>query len=288
MPARLLVCTDLDRTLIPNGTQPESAGAREHFALLASRPQVTLAYVSGRDRGLVEDALGQYDLPVPDFVLGDVGTTIYRVGAARAWQRDAQWQREIAQDWNGLSHADLEQALRDLPELELQEAAKQNEYKLSFYLAPDTDRQALAQRIGQRLDPLAAKLRLIWSEDDAAGIGLLDLLPARASKLHAIEMLMRELEFSVADTVFCGDSGNDIEVLASDIPAVLVGNASCGVRAEARRLARQAGCEHRLYVACGDFMGMNANYAGGMLQGIAHYFPDSIAWMGFAAAEASA
>ena len=49
MPGHLLLCTDLDRTLIPNGPQPESAQAREHFARFAAHPQVTLAYVSGRD-----------------------------------------------------------------------------------------------------------------------------------------------------------------------------------------------------------------------------------------------
>ncbi|MCI5126782.1 MAG: haloacid dehalogenase, partial [Candidatus Electrothrix sp. AR5] len=32
---KLLVCTDLDRTLLPNGPQPESPGARPAFAALA-------------------------------------------------------------------------------------------------------------------------------------------------------------------------------------------------------------------------------------------------------------
>ncbi len=65
MPDRLLICTDLDRTLIPNGPQPESPGARRRFAILAERPEVTLAYVSGRHRALVEDAITTYRLPTP-------------------------------------------------------------------------------------------------------------------------------------------------------------------------------------------------------------------------------
>lgn len=47
---RLLICTDLDRTLIPNGPQPESPKARALFRRLVSREEVTLAYVSGRHR----------------------------------------------------------------------------------------------------------------------------------------------------------------------------------------------------------------------------------------------
>ena len=281
MRERLLVCTDLDRTLIPNGAQPESPGAREHFARLVDRPEVILAYVSGRDRYLVEDAIDEYSLPVPDFAIGDVGTTIYRVGAAHAWQRDAAWEQEILRDWDGRSHDELAQGLADLPDLRLQEASKQNTCKLSYYLPLEIDTPSLARDIEARLRALGVHSRLIWSLDEVAATGLLDVLPARASKLHAIEALMRELEFDSGQTVFCGDSGNDLEVLASAIPAVLVANAAAEVRADAARLAREAGHEDCLYLAHGNFQDMNGNYAGGMLEGIEYYHPGSSAWMGF-------
>ena len=63
MNARLLLCTDLDRTLLPNGEQPESPSARALFARLAARPGVTLVYVTGRHRALVQAALDEYQLP---------------------------------------------------------------------------------------------------------------------------------------------------------------------------------------------------------------------------------
>ena len=46
MIAPLLICTDLDRTLLPNGTAPESPSARGRFATVASHPEVALAYVT--------------------------------------------------------------------------------------------------------------------------------------------------------------------------------------------------------------------------------------------------
>ena len=85
---RILICTDLDRTLLPNGKQPESPGARAAFTRLVSRPEVTLAYVSGRHRSLVEDAIMEYGLPLPDWVIGDVGTTIYHV-------RTGEWRQHV-------------------------------------------------------------------------------------------------------------------------------------------------------------------------------------------------
>jgi HAD superfamily hydrolase (TIGR01484 family) len=285
---RLLICTDLDRTLIPNGTQPESNGARDHFALLVDRPEVTLAYVSGRHRALVEAAIERYRLPQPDFVLGDVGSSIYQLGPGQEWQRWPGWEDEIARDWNGLTHEDLRKMLLHLPALRLQEETKQNDFKLSYYLPLQIDRAELSSQIEQCFESTGARLRLVWSEDEMASVGLLDVLPVSASKYHAIETLMRNQGFSDTDTVFCGDSGNDIEVLASAIPAVLVANSQLDVRALADRLSREAGHTDRLYLAQGNFMGLNGNYSAGILEGIAHYHPDTVAWMGFPVEEESA
>ena len=281
MTEQLLVCTDLDRTLIPNGPQSESPQARVRFAALAGRPEVMLAYVTGRHRVLVQKAITYYQLPLPDFVIGDVGTTIYRVGPQQDWVRQATWEAEIGKDWRGHGHRDIKSLLIDMSALRLQEGAKQNDYKVSYYVPLQSDRRDLSHRIEQRLRENGVAARLIWSVDEPAGIGLLDVLPARASKYHAIEALMGMHGFDQSDTVFCGDSGNDIEVLASPIPAVLVANSQPEVRDLARRLARDGGCSEQLYIAQGGFMGMNGNYSAGMLEGIAHYHPDTVAWMGF-------
>jgi len=281
----LLICTDLDRTLIPNGPQPESPGAREHFAQLAAQPEVTLAYVSGRHRALVEQAISNYALPLPDFVVGDVGTTIYHVGPQRDWQRLQAWEDEIARDWAGRSHADLKNLLCDLPALRLQENSKQNRHKLSYYVPLQADREALSAVMRERLAQAGIHASLVWSVDEPAGVGLLDVLPERATKFHAVEALMRMHGFEQDNTVFCGDSGNDIVVLASSVPAVLVANAQASVRDLARQLAEADGQGDRLYIARGGFMGMNGNYAAGILEGVAHYHPKALAAMGFAAQE---
>ena len=93
---------------------------------------------------------------------------------------------------------------------------------------------------------------------------------------------MQQQGFAKGDTVFCGDSGNDLEVLESHLPSVLVANAAAEVRQQALARARQAGHEEQLYLARGGFMEMNGCYAAGILEGIAHYCPTAIASMGFA------
>lgn len=278
MVERILICTDLDRTLLPNGSQPESPGARDVFSRLVSRPEVALAYVSGRHRELVEEAIREYCLPVPDWVIGDVGTTIYQAGQCE-WRHWTEWENDIAADWRGRTARDLRSLFNDLPALRLQEEAKQNRFKLSYYLSTQWDIEALQQEMMHRLAAQNLATSLIYSVDEAAEIGLLDVLPARATKLHAVEFLMQQQGFEVQGTVFAGDSGNDLPVIVSRIQSVLVANADPAVVEQAQALVGQQGHSDAYYLARGGFLGMNGNYSAGILEGVAHFLPETLAWM---------
>lgn len=335
LPPRLLLCSDLDRTILPNGPWPESPRARPLLRRLTARPELLLAYVSGRDLGLLEAAVAEYAIPRPDYAIGDVGTTIYR-STADGWQLLPQWQAEIGRDWPGKTSRDLLPLLAGVPGLQLQEEAKQNRYKLSFYTSPDDDGgQAEDDRLGclgggdgtvgqaqvvagegetgagreqaaavvagdpaagetveqehgparllalvrRRLAPAGVRARLVWSIDEEKNCGLLDILPERAGKLAAIRFLIRHLGIDQAATVFAGDSGNDLDALASELNAILVANAPEAVRREAVRRVEQAGRPQTLYCATGNFQGLNGNYSAGVLEGLAHYHPAIRAWL---------
>jgi len=159
----------------------------------------------------------------------------------------------------------------DLNALRLQEPSKQNRYKLSYYLSLHTDRDELEHVMKPRLDTLGVRASLVWSVDEPAGVGLLDVLPAGATKLHAIEFLMQSLGFEHSETLFSGDSGNDMPVLTSAIPSVLVANAPAEVRQEALAGATANQTLGAFYQAQGGFMQMNGHYSAGILEGIAHY-----------------
>lgn len=274
---RLLLCTDLDRTLLPNGPQAESPLARPRFARLAARPEVTLGYVTGRHRELVEQAITNYRLPRPDYVITDVGTTLYRVDGD-AWQVDDAWRRRMAADWSGHDREHVRLLLGEFADLRPQEASRQGEFKLSFYLPLYRDGATLVADIERQLAAAGLAARVIHSIDEPRGIGLLDLLPAAASKLHAIEFLAAELGYDADAILFAGDSGNDLGVLVSPLPAVLVANATPAVRLTALEQATAAGQRERLYLARGGLLDMNGNYAAGILEGVAHFHPDAVPW----------
>ena len=270
---RFLLCTDLDRTLIPNGQLPESPASRGLFKRLINQKESTLAYVTGRHRALIEDAISVFDLPQPDFVIADVGTTIYHVGTS-GWKQWDEWDEQIAPDWGGLENEKLYQILKVYPVLKLQEKEKQNRHKLSFYIPLETDAKGLVREMEIRLNHAGIKSNLIWSIDEEKGVGLLDVLPASANKLHAIRFLMEKNVFYRENTVFAGDSGNDLDVLLSDIPSVLVANAGSEVRIQAANADNNT-----YYVAKGGYLGMNGNYSAGILEGVAHYLPDVDQWL---------
>jgi sucrose-6F-phosphate phosphohydrolase len=270
---RFLLCTDLDRTLIPNGKQPESPAAMERFRQLASREEITLAYVTGRHRALIERAIAEFGLPLPDFAIADVGTTIYHVDAS-GWAQSEEWDAQIAPDWRGMTHDGLSRLLSVFPALRLQEKEKQNRHKLSFYVSLDTNSQSLIDEMDARLKHADISANLIWSIDETKEIGLLDVLPSSANKLHAIRFLMQQQGYTLENTLFAGDSGNDLDVLMSDIRSVLVANADAETKQRAAKASADA-----LYVAKGGYLGMNGNYSAGILEGAAHYWPEVDKWL---------
>jgi sucrose-6F-phosphate phosphohydrolase len=271
---KILICSDLDRTIIPNGYQEESAHARPVFRRLAEHSNIYLTYVSGRDKKLILDAIDEFDLPLPDYAIGDVGTTLYRV-INGDWQLSDDWIYEIAQDWKGLNWEGLADVFEDMEEIRIQEPEKQNQYKLSFYTDQNVDHQRVIKNIRAVLTEKGIHTNIIWSVDEISTNGLLDIIPARANKLHAIQFLMQQEQFSEDCTVFAGDSGNDLDVLTSGLQTILVKNAMDEVRKEAIETLSTRHMTNRLYLSKGKFCGMNGNYAAGVIEGLVHFIPET-------------
>ncbi len=276
----ILLCSDLDRTLIPNGAQPESAQARPLLNRLADYPKLRLGYVSGRDKRLVQQAISEYHLPQPDFVIGDVGTTLYRVRGSD-WLVDSDWQHHIGKDWNGLTRDGIAALLIDHSsrELWLQPPEKQNTHKLSYFTEPDIDSKKLTEDLNTVLQANSVSANLIWSRDEAENCGLLDILPASANKLEAIRFLIEQEGIEERRTVFAGDSGNDLDALTSGLQAILVKNAADDVRRQAVAAVERNKMSDRLYLASGDLFSLNGNYSSGVIEGLAHFFPEILAWL---------
>ena len=271
---KILICSDLDRTIIPNGYQEESAHARPVFRQLAEHSNISLAYVSGRDKKLILDAIEEFYLPMPDYAIGDIGTTFYRIINGN-WQFSDDWSYEIGQDWKGVGWEKLSEFFEDMEEIRLQEPEKQNQYKVSFYTDQNVDPQRLIKNIRGVLAEKDVRANIIWSVDEISTDGLLDIIPPRANKLHAIQFIMQQEHFPEDRTVFAGDSGNDLDVLTSGLQTILVKNATEDIRKEAIKKLSEKNLTNRLYLPQGNFFGMNGNYAAGLMEGLVRFIPET-------------
>jgi len=274
---KLFLCCDLDRTLIPNGDQAESEQARPLFSRIAQQKNLILAYVTGRNKEQIRDAIRTYDLPVPDYAVGDVGATIYQPD--RDWHNLSEWSQYVQESWHQSEWKDIKDRLNTLTFLLLQEPEHQHRHKLSYYTDPEIDQNSLEEEILKHLLPSGIQSNVIFSQDEKKGVALVDILPQNASKRHAIEFLRQREKFNTDQVMFAGDSGNDLDALTGGVQAVLVKNASDTVRKQAISRMTSQSSPDRLFLAKGDFLGMNGNYSAGILEGLAHFFPETLSWM---------
>jgi sucrose-6F-phosphate phosphohydrolase len=275
------LCTDLDRTLLPNGAQDSDPQAIPLLKMLVEQQQLRLVYVSGRNRELILDAINEYELPTPAIAITDVGTRIYHIDQvtdnhhpAHTWVMDHDWERYLANSWDRNRVPLLRKKLDLHTGLKLQEAEKQTEFKLSYYLDMQYYNSGIKSEIEHLCKELSLSCNIVKSHDETTDTGLLDILPGNASKYHAIRFLMDKYTIIEKEILFCGDSGNDMEVLASEIPAVLVNNAQQSVKVQAKQLAAAQQHDAQLYIATGNFYGLNGNYCSGILEGLAYYYQE--------------
>ncbi len=263
----IFICTDLDRTLIPNGEQTLSEGALDIFKNICNLDTIQLCYVTGRNLNLTNQAIIEYDLPIADFLICDVGASAYYRDNNK-YTIDNHWKNEIESDWNGMDINLIQELLDDINDLYLQEKDNQSIFKLSYYSKNKPEIQI--KEINKRLKIINVNVNIISSYDERDSLFLIDILPRSVSKLHAINYLMEKNGDSYDNTVFCGDSGNDLDVFTSGMPSILVKNAHQNI-IDSINEVEKSGVALNIYKAKGDYFHLNGNYVAGILEGLSHF-----------------
>jgi sucrose-6F-phosphate phosphohydrolase len=262
-----MLATDLDRTLLPNGSWPADNAAIPLFNELTERHGVYVVYVTGRNLRLAEQAIDEFGIRHPDVLIGDVGTTI-RKYAGGEWTMDHAWVAHVERASPRWDAAAIQAAVSDVPGMRAQEAEHCGRFKQSYYVdhdARDAVLAAVEQCVAGRFDEV-----IIYSFDSQTGDGLLDFLPASATKQTALEFLAEEQGVEKDRVVFCGDSGNDIFPLTAGFSGVLVRNADEQL-VESVREAMRRNPALKVYFAEGGYRGLSGYYTSGVLEGAHHY-----------------
>ena len=259
-----VLATDLDGTFIPLDECGEQKDALSAIASAHGARRLKLVYVTGRHHASVMEAIASFGLPVPEWIISDVGTSIYQ---PRAMSGDfdlyAPYEEYLKNLVQGKDRAEIETLLENISGLQMQSPERQNTFKISYECqAEQLDR--LLSEIHQRLSGANMPYACIGSVDPFEECGLLDVLPAGVSKASALIWLSSHADFSPDEVVFSGDSGNDLAALVSGFRAIIVGNASQTLADKAMAQLEQRGLGSRLYRARG-------HATSGVLEGCRHF-----------------
>lgn len=269
-----ILATDLDRTLLPNGSWPRDPDAIGLFNDLTRRHGVLVVYVTGRNLDLTENAISEFGIRYPDILIGDVGTSI-RTYEKGGWESHRGWSAHVMRQSPKWDAQTIRGALIGIDGLVEQEREHCGPFKQSYYVDHGMNQsvlKAVDEQVKDRFDEV-----IVYSYDSQSGKGLLDLLPRSATKQTALEYVADERGVSRSEVVFCGDSGNDIFPLTAGFCGVLVRNADDQLVAGVEK-AINADPNVRVYFAKGGFKGLNGHYTSGVIEGAYHYgvFHDAV------------
>ena len=250
----------MDGTFIPlEGNEQNQTDLRELQSELEHN-HIALMYVTGRHLELVLDAVQTLGLPSPPWMICDVGASIYQKDDDGKYVLLDAYQEHLGELVGSYSRDRIEQTLGKVSELQLQEAAKQSCYKISYYCNADALNELTVQ-IDELLKKTNAPYRTIASVDPFTGRGLIDLLPIGSSKAYALQWWANRIGIEHKSIAFAGDSGNDLAALTAGYRSIVVGNADDSLVQAVQRAHDTAGWTGRLVIA-------KAHATSGVLEGI--------------------
>ncbi len=198
-----ILATDLDGTFL-GGSEDER---RALYRMLEERRDRVLIFVTGRDLDFIRDLVENGSVPRPDYVVGDVGTTL---ADGVHFQPVEALEADIRDAW-GDAGARIERLLANEPGLRRQPTAFR--YRLSYFYDP-----ALLSPSARRKVEEAGFDCLLSAET------YFDVLPRGVSKGPTLLKLLRALGLPEERVLVAGDTMNDLSLFQTGLNGVAVGN----------------------------------------------------------------
>jgi sucrose-6F-phosphate phosphohydrolase len=260
--AASVLATDLDGTLIPLHDAKENIEDLISLKNKLSHKKISLVFATGRHFESVLEAMQQYPLPMPEWIVCDVGSAIYK-RHENDYKAYKAYEAHLQESAGSIERQTIEKLISGIEGLTLQPEDHQQQFKISYQSAADTV-NAHVDEINARLKEQALPYECMGSLDPFLNRGLLDVMPSGVSKAYALLWLSTHADFRPDEVIYAGDSGNDYAALVSGFRAIIVGNGSEGLVNKASRALSERGLSERLYIAQG-------RASSGVLEGCQHF-----------------
>jgi HAD superfamily hydrolase (TIGR01484 family) len=212
-----VLATDLDGTFL-GGSEAARAALTTHFRDDRAR---RLLFVTGRSSRSVTQLVAEGALPEPDAMICDVGTW---VAHGDGTPYDGRVMDDIKAAWDDRADR-VRAAFAGLEGLRLQEYF--GPHRVSYYYdTPDVLPEAHARATALGCDGLVSDDRFF------------DVLPRGVNKGATLHRLMQDWQVKDTDVLVAGDTLNDLSMLTSGYPAVVVGGAEPALLAQLPESAR--------------------------------------------------
>lgn len=231
----MLLATDLDGTFLAG--HPENR--QRLYQLIAAHPEIKLVFVTGRGLEVVLPILSDPTVPIPDYIICDVGGTVVD---GRNRQPVQPLQSDIDARWPG--EQVVAEAMGQFPGLDRQEVPQQR--RCSYFCEADAVTDAVA-RLAESLG-----CEVLYSAQM-----YLDILPRGVNKGSTLAALVRHLELERDQVLVAGDTLNDLSMFEEGFMGVCVGESERALLDATHDRARVL---HARHTGCG-----------GILEALAHF-----------------
>lgn len=240
--ANLVLATDLDGTFLGGS---DSDKIELYDWVNAQRDRVLLVFVTGRALESTEELLADSTIPTPDYVIGDVGSSVAK---SPELCRIPEVEEKVRRGWPG------DRAVRKTFDsiVGLRPQSVPQSGRASYFLESNSaehQSRNLARAMG---------LQVVVSKESE----YLDILPGDGGKGNALLCLLSHLDETGQDILVCGDTLNDAALYSTGLSGVVVGGAERELIAATRAMST-------VYHA-------TRHGAGGIAEALTHFYGEKI------------
>ncbi len=199
----MILATDLDGTFL-HGTKSDR---EKLYRMAMEEPNMILVFVTGRGLESVSSLFGEQAIPVPHYIIADVGSTIVY---GKDWKPVEPIQSDIRSRWPG--SLEILDALKGIEDLQYQPVPQRG--RCSFWVHSTSTIEIVKQKIAH------LECDLVYSNKR-----FLDILPRGVNKGSTLKKLAAFNEWKADEILVAGDTLNDLSLFESGYKSVIPSNA---------------------------------------------------------------